>query len=46
MAGVSVNNPRSQRAFEKAGFVRGEIIDVPGEPAPEVMMVLRRPNCA
>ncbi len=44
MAGPSVANIRSQRAFEKAGFGRLGVVTVPGEPDDEVVMVLERPG--
>jgi aminoglycoside 6'-N-acetyltransferase len=43
VAGPDVANRRSQRAFEKAGFRRTRVVDVPGEPQPEQLMVLDRP---
>ena len=43
MAGPSVRNGRSQRAFEKAGFRRVRVAEVAGEPDPEQVMVLERP---
>lgn len=42
IAGVELDNHASLRAFEKAGFVRGETVHVPGERAPELLMVLAR----
>jgi RimJ/RimL family protein N-acetyltransferase len=42
IAGVEIENRASLRAFEKAGFVRGRIVHVPGERAPEQLMVLDR----
>jgi aminoglycoside 6'-N-acetyltransferase len=44
MAGPSVHNGRSQRAFEKAGFVRTRVVDVPDEPEPELVMLCERPR--
>jgi aminoglycoside 6'-N-acetyltransferase len=44
MAGPSVRNQRSQRAFEKAGFVRTHVAVVVGERDPEQVMVLDRPR--
>ncbi len=44
MAGPSVRNVRSQRAFEKAGFRAVRDAEVPGEPDPERVMVLERPD--
>jgi aminoglycoside 6'-N-acetyltransferase len=44
MAGPSVRNVRSRRAFERAGFVYKGLADVPGEPDPEAVMVLERPS--
>jgi aminoglycoside 6'-N-acetyltransferase len=44
MAGPSVHNTRSQRAFEKAGFTRTRVAMVAGEPDPEQVMVLERPT--
>jgi len=43
VAGPSIHNHRSQRAFEKAGFRRGRVASVPGEDDPELIMVLDRP---
>jgi aminoglycoside 6'-N-acetyltransferase len=43
LAGPSIRNLRSQRAFEKAGFRRGRVAVVPGEDDPEQVMVLPRP---
>lgn len=42
MAGPSVRNVRSRRAFEAAGFVYQGLAEVPGEPDPEAVMVLER----
>lgn len=42
MAGPSVRNARSQRAFEKAGFQRRRVAVVPDEDDPEQVMVLER----
>jgi aminoglycoside 6'-N-acetyltransferase len=42
MAGPSVANLRSQRAFEKAGFVRRHVAVVAGGADPEQVMVLER----
>ena len=42
IAGVELENHASLRAFEKAGFVRGRVVHVPGERAPEQLMVLER----
>ena len=44
MAGPSVRNIRSRRAFERAGFVYKGLADVPDEPDPEAVMVLERPS--
>lgn len=44
IAGPSVANTRSQRAFEKAGFARLGVVTVDGEPEDEVIMVLDRPS--
>ena len=44
MAGPSVRNIRSRRAFEGAGFVYQGLADVPGEPDLEAVMVLERPT--
>lgn len=44
MAGPSVKNVRSRRAFEGAGFVYRGLADVPDEPDPEAVMVLERPS--
>jgi aminoglycoside 6'-N-acetyltransferase len=43
MAGPSIDNARSCRAFEKAGFSYLHTVEVPGEPEPECVMVLERP---
>jgi RimJ/RimL family protein N-acetyltransferase len=37
-----VRNAASIRAFEKAGFRRWRIVDVPGEPAPEQLLRIER----
>jgi aminoglycoside 6'-N-acetyltransferase len=42
MAGVELENARSLRAFEKAGFVPGKTVQVAGERAPERLMTLHR----
>ncbi len=42
MAGPSVRNGRSQRAFEKAGFQRGHVAMVLDEDDPEQVMVRER----
>ena len=42
MAGPSVRNGRSQRAFEKAGFQRRHVAVVADEEDPEQVMVLER----
>jgi RimJ/RimL family protein N-acetyltransferase len=44
MAGPSVRNVRSRRAFEAAGFVYRGSAEVPGEPDPEAVMVLEQPS--
>jgi aminoglycoside 6'-N-acetyltransferase len=44
VAGPSVRNTRSQRAFEKAGFYRSGAVTVPGEIDDEMVMVARRPG--
>jgi aminoglycoside 6'-N-acetyltransferase len=44
MAGPSLENVRSRRAFEKAGFSFVRTADVPGESEPEYLMVLERPS--
>jgi aminoglycoside 6'-N-acetyltransferase len=44
MAGPSVRNIRSRRAFEQVGFVFRGLAAVPGEPDPEAVMVLERPS--
>jgi aminoglycoside 6'-N-acetyltransferase len=44
MAGPSIENARSRRAFEKAGFSFVRVADVPDEPEPEYVMVLERPS--
>jgi aminoglycoside 6'-N-acetyltransferase len=46
MAGPSVKNLRSRRAFERSGFVLDGLAQVPGEPDPEAVMVLERPSVA
>ena len=46
LAGPSRANTRSQRAFEKAGFARSGVVEVPGEAEPEVVMMLERPRRA
>lgn len=43
MAGPSVANTRSRRAFEKAGFALTAFVSVPGEKDPEAVMVIERP---
>jgi aminoglycoside 6'-N-acetyltransferase len=43
MAGPSVRNVRSRRAFEAAGFLYTGLADVANEPDPEAVMVLERP---
>jgi aminoglycoside 6'-N-acetyltransferase len=42
IASPSVHNLRSQRAFEKAGFVRGKVATVPGEKDDELVMLAVR----
>jgi aminoglycoside 6'-N-acetyltransferase len=42
IASPSVANVRSLRAFEKAGFIRGPVVRVPGETEDEVVMLTRR----
>ena len=44
MAGPSVRNLRSQRAFEKAGFARVRVAHVPNEDDDELIMVATRPS--
>jgi aminoglycoside 6'-N-acetyltransferase len=44
MAGPSVGNARSIRAFEKAGFTATGAVTVPGEADSEMLMVLPRPT--
>jgi RimJ/RimL family protein N-acetyltransferase len=44
VAGPDVRNHASIRAFEKAGFVRAGIVQVPGEDAPEQLLRLERPE--
>jgi aminoglycoside 6'-N-acetyltransferase len=44
MAGPSIRNIRSRRMFEKAGFAAVGEVEVPGEPDPEVILVLERPS--
>jgi aminoglycoside 6'-N-acetyltransferase len=44
MAGPSIDNGRSRRAFEKAGFSYLRIAELPDEPEPECVMVLERPS--
>ncbi|MDB6095172.1 MAG: aminoglycoside 6-N-acetyltransferase [Verrucomicrobia bacterium] len=43
VAGPAVNNARSIRTFEKAGFIRVRDVAVPGEPTREAIMVRDRP---
>ena len=43
LAGPSVANTRSVRAFEKAGFEQVGLVRVPGEAEDEAIMVLDRP---
>jgi len=40
VASPSINNARSIRAFEKAGFVKRHVAHFPSEPDPEQVMVL------
>jgi aminoglycoside 6'-N-acetyltransferase len=42
IAGVELENERSLRAFEKAGFVAGRTVQVGDARAPERLMTLRR----
>jgi aminoglycoside 6'-N-acetyltransferase len=44
MAGPSVRNTRSHRAFEKAGFEALRQVTVPGEDEDEVVLVCPRPT--
>jgi aminoglycoside 6'-N-acetyltransferase len=44
MAGPSLENIRSRRAFEKTGFSYLHTAVVPGEDEPEYVMVLERPS--
>jgi aminoglycoside 6'-N-acetyltransferase len=44
MAGPSLENLRSRRAFEKAGFSFARTAEVPDESEPEAVMVLERPS--
>jgi aminoglycoside 6'-N-acetyltransferase len=44
MAGPSVRNLRSQRAFENAGLVRTRVVTVPGEVDDELVMIAPRPQ--
>jgi aminoglycoside 6'-N-acetyltransferase len=44
MAGPSVRNLRSQRAFEKAGFALVRVVRIPGEEDEEAIMVATRPK--
>jgi len=44
MAGPSVDNTRSVRAFEKAGFQRARRVRVPGEDDDELILVCPRPT--
>lgn len=44
MAGPSVRNLRSHRAFERAGFVAVGPVTVPGEPEDELVLVCPRPT--
>lgn len=46
MAGPSVRNLRSQRAFEKAGFLRVGLARIPNEDDDELIMVATRPTRA
>ena len=46
MAGPSIENVRSRRTFEAAGFVYIGQVDIPGEPDPEAVMVLERSSIA
>jgi RimJ/RimL family protein N-acetyltransferase len=44
MAGPSVQNTRSRRAFEKAGFHALRVVSVPGERDDEVIFFRPRPT--
>jgi RimJ/RimL family protein N-acetyltransferase len=44
MAGPSVRNVRSHRAFERAGFQAMGPVTVPGEPEDELVLVCPRPT--
>jgi aminoglycoside 6'-N-acetyltransferase len=44
LAGPSVRNTRSQRAFAKAGYAPLRQVEVPGEADPEVVMWCPRPG--
>jgi len=46
MAGPSVHNTRSHRAFEKAGFQAVRRVAVPGEKEDELILVCPRPTTA
>ncbi|HWE68618.1 MAG TPA: GNAT family N-acetyltransferase [Acidimicrobiales bacterium] len=46
LAGPSVHNVRSQRAFEKAGFVALGPVSIPGEKDDEMILHLPRPTAA
>ena len=39
VASPSIHNLSSIRAFEKAGFVKGEVLNLPGEEDPEQLMI-------
>ena len=42
IADPDVRNEASIRAFEKAGFVRVGVFEVPGEPAPQQLLRIER----
>ncbi|HEX3795102.1 MAG TPA: GNAT family N-acetyltransferase [Acidimicrobiales bacterium] len=46
LAGPSVHNTRSHRAFEKAGFTAWRQVTVPDEDDDEMIFVLERPTAA
>lgn len=43
VAGPDVRNEASIRAFEKAGFRRLEVVEIPGADAPEQLLRIERP---
>ena len=42
--GPSTSNARAIRAYEKAGFIYIKTVQVPGEPRPEYLMRLEKPD--